>query len=89
MANSVQFDLFDPQIDFKAEEIKLIDRRVHNVQRGLFRRFGELSKEVLKVDQKCDRIENRLARIEAKLKEKFGEDVFFDGCFHLELTEKS
>lgn len=79
MAQCQQLDLFLDTPPFRDEEINSIRIRVENVQKGIFKRYSILEKTISSVKENQEKYECRLFAIEQFLKNKFGEDIKFDG----------
>lgn len=76
MSQSIQLDFFDDGLSFHQEEINLINLKVDNVRKGLFKRHGELSKMYVSIWDRQEKLDTRQQAIEIFLKEKFGFNPF-------------
>lgn len=56
MSLQVQLDLFETEIDYRTEEIKLIKASMDKVRRGLFARHGELAKQFVQQQKEIDEL---------------------------------
>ena len=83
MAQCHQLDLLQDFPEFRDNEISLIKMRVDNVQKGIFKRHSILDKKINTISENQEKYECRLYAIEKFLKDKFGEELNFDGTFGL------
>lgn len=82
MSKAIQLDFFEDIVDFQAEEIKLINMKVDNIRRGLFKRHGELSKMYVDVWDRQEKLDTRIFAMEKFLTQRFGY-ISFDGRLDL------
>ena len=81
MSNIIQYDIFEDSVCYQDQEINLINMKVDNVRKGLFKRHGELSKMYISIWDRQEKLDTRLFAVEQFLKEKGFKT--FDGMLNL------
>ena len=83
MAEYIQYDFFD-DVDFREEEIKVLDVKIKNVRQGVFKRVDLLSKSLMMQQEKIDRLESRIYALEKYIMEHDKDAFGYDGTFKLD-----